>query len=175
LTDGAAALSRNPGEKPWLSHATIAGRGWSVNVTSDNEAAKVQAAELLLADAIRERDEAQARVDWLTSMVARYKGKPANGVLSSPYKPAIFGGEDDEPGYGSIKKAVLDILRGSPKRLKMVEIAAAFERAGLKSTAKTARASVRNAMKALLKEGKVRKVGSLHYKAVEKPEAQAGT
>ena len=43
-------------------------------MTSSNDAEKVKAAEVLLADAERERDEAQARVAWLTSLVARLVG-----------------------------------------------------------------------------------------------------
>lgn len=140
-------------------------------------AEKLKAAELLLSDAIRDRDDAQNRVDWLTSMVEQYRGRRgiANGRRSEPSlfsdatpEVEVHEGQDSaDVGYGAVKNAVYDVMRDAHRKLDMGDIVGRFEALNMKTEAKNVRESVRNAIKALMKDGKVRKMGRFHYRAVE--------
>jgi hypothetical protein len=144
---------------------------------------KLEAAELLLAVAIEERDEAQGRINWLTALVARYKATPpaqgGNDVTIGLFPPTesdgggAAGEDDDEEGgdsgrlYGKVRAGVLKVLHEAlPRKLTMSEAAVRFEKLGIQTNAKSSLSSVRHAMKGLLKTGKVKKIGQMHYRAV---------
>ncbi len=147
-------------------------------MTTENSSQERVAAELLLAVAIKERDEAQARIDWLTALVGRYAPPP--GVNGSTSEPSLFDrgastaeaadDDDDEAGgplYGKVRPAVHKVfLEALPRKLTMKDATIRFERLGIAITAKNATSSVRHAVKALIKQGKLKKIGSFHYKAV---------
>jgi hypothetical protein len=140
-----------------------------------SEREKEKAAEILLADAIASRDKAQERVDWLASIAADYKGHiGTNGATTPATAAAAAEPEGQEASYGSIKAAVRGVMSDARKMLQMREIEARFVALGMQTGAKSPRGSVQNAVKALVRDGAAKKVGRLHYRAIEPKEGTGG-
>jgi hypothetical protein len=124
---------------------------------------EVEAAELLLERAKRERDEIESRIAWLESLGARLKSELPSGQDS--------GGDDDDDGdviaegYGGMKRAVHTIMVREGKRLKIPDIADLILREGIREDRKGATSTARNAIRALLKSQQVKRMGSF-YKAL---------
>jgi hypothetical protein len=142
-------------------------------MANENDSQAREAAEVLLAVAVAERDDAQARVDWLTAMVARYRGGGAttNGSHNVETVASVEPGDDDDDEggrlYNKVRPAVLKVFQDAlPRKLTMADATLRFERLGITINAKTATSSVRHAVKALIKQGKLKKIGTFHYKAV---------
>lgn len=152
----------------------------------DQELSELRAAELLLARATRERDEAQWKVDWLTSVVESHRGNgptsPLHGpppppVLKAP-KPADRGVQSDEPRgpageleYGAVRAHVERYLASANRKVTMADVATDLVVSGMRSDKETAMISARNAVRGLIKAGRAKKFPRFRYAAMK----QTGT
>ena len=150
------------------------------NETQDLE--KQKAAELLLADAIRERDKYQALVDFLSH---HYKtGGPTGGSPTGSNGTASEGSfngwqraaidDEDDAGYGAIRKTVYRAMIDAGKRLTVSDLTARLVSQGFKTEARSPINSVRTAVRGLAKAGKVKKIGS-HYRVIDTTLSGGGT
>jgi len=132
---------------------------------------ELQAAEVLLARAIRDRDEAAQAVRYLSALVARY----SSGAISNGHSgdEGAESGADDKgdhitvEGYGGMKRAVHALMVKESKGLRMSEIATLVLLARFKDNQKAAMYSARTAVRALMNADppQVKKHGP-RYKAV---------
>lgn len=133
---------------------------------------KQKAAEVLIADAISQRDRlqaelgrAQAVVDFLTTT---YKaGTNSNGAGLHLASTGDDGDGDGDNGYGAIRKAVYRVMLDAHRKLTISEITQRFVALGIETDAKAPVRSVRNAVRGLTRTGRVKKIGNAHYKALE--------
>jgi hypothetical protein len=138
---------------------------------------KQKAAEVLIADAISQRDRLQAELDRAQAVVdfltATYKAGPStNGKVHAGVAATVAQSGDevdagDDGGYGAIRKAVFRVMLDTHRKMTIGEITQRFVALGIQTDAKAPVRSVRNAVRGLTRSGKVKKVGNAHYKALE--------
>jgi len=128
---------------------------------------EAQAAEQLLAIALRDREEADRRIEWLRSVIER--GRGGSPSVQDPPKPRRERTDDGGLGYGAVKAKVEAIMEKSGKpKMSIREIGQALVNDGVRPNLDSAMISARNAMRRIIIDGKAKKRGLYYYVLTDK-------